>query len=128
MFEKIYYIHNPLNGLNDWVTEREMHIGSQKLKNVFGVLYIDDVKIMLRYNLQFQEAVMKANKIIGEDNLSLKYVCRLITKEELNHLLEKQDNNNGESHPAWIQLKDGYFYWNKETGTLEEAMVSKNTQ
>lgn len=129
MFEKIYFIHNPLNDATDWVSEMEIKIGSQKLKNVFGVQYLDDVKIMLQYNSQFQEAVMKEYNLIGEDNLSLNHVCRLISKEELIDLLNKEGHEIKEKspfNPIWIELKDGCFFWNKEKKCFEQAVESKN--
>ncbi len=128
MFEKIFIIHNPHTGVKDWVSELEIKIGCQKLKNVFGVLYIDDVNIMLQYNIPFQESVMREYNIIGEDNLSLHHVCRLISKAEFMELLDMDAINDSPTHPTWIEVKDGCFFWNKEKGSYEEVIESKNAR
>lgn len=125
MFEKVFIIYNPLTDAKDWVLERDIKVGSQKLKNVFGVQYIDDVEIMLRYNIPFQEAVMKKYKIIGEENLSIHLVCRLMKKEELCELLDLESNEDSLAHPTWIELKEGRFFWNNAKGCYEEVIENK---
>lgn len=126
MYEKLYLIHNPLDGMKDWVSQREFAIGSQRLRNVFGVLYLDDVKIMLQFNAPFKEAVMKENNITDEKQVSLHHVCRMISKAELMDLInkevqisEKSDSPVPPSYPFSVELKDGYFIWNKEEGCYE---------
>ena len=129
MFEKLYLIHNPLNGTRDWVSERECTIGSQKLKDVFGVLYLDDVKIMLHFNIPFKESVMKEYNITNEKNISLHHVCQMISKSELMELIDMEAKVNDHSdspfdpsYPSNIELKDGCFTWNKEKGCYVELM------
>jgi hypothetical protein len=130
MFEKLYFIHNPLNGLKDWISEREFKIGSQKLKNVFGVLYLNDVGNMLQFNNQFKESVMREYRINNERNLSIQHVCRKISRDELFELVHKetvglsQSDYDTSTYPPFstmIELKDGCFLWNKEKGCLEEV-------
>ncbi len=127
MYEKLYIIHNPLDGTKDWVSEREFTIGSQRLRNVFGVLYLDDVNIMLQFNNSFKEAVMKEYNLTNEKDLSLHHVCRMINKAELTELIniETQVNTDSDSpvdstYPASVELKDGCFIWNKENGCYDE--------
>jgi hypothetical protein len=125
MFEKLYFIHNPLNGLKDWISEREFKIGSQKLKNVFGVLYLNDVGNMLQFNNQFKESVMREYKIHHERDLSIQHVCRKISRDELYELVSQSDHDTFTYPPfsSMIELKDGRFLWNKEKGCLEEAQA-----
>lgn len=122
MYERLYLIHNPLNGLTDWVSEREFKIGSQKLKDVFGVLYLDDVKFMLHYNLQFKEAIMKEYNITDETTVSLNHVCYMISSSELNELINK---DSAPSYPLSIELRDGNFSWNEEMNCYVEIMMAK---
>ena len=129
MFEKLYIIHNPLDGTKDWVSEREFTIGSQKLRNVFGVLYLDDVKIMLHFNMQFKESVMRECEITNEKNISIHHVCRMISKAELMELIDMEAKVNAQSdssltpdYPSSIELIDGCFIWNKEKECYEEVM------
>ncbi len=131
MFEKIYLIYNPLTGSKDWVSEREFKIGSLRLKKVFGVLYLDDLKFMLQFNPQFKNSIVKENNLINEDQICLKHVCRLITKDELTELLNNEavdhtqsDHALDDTHPARIELKDGLFMWNEEHGYYEKAVVN----
>lgn len=125
MYEKLYLIHNPLDGIKDWVSEREFSIGSQKLRNVFGVLYLDDVKIMLHYNNPFKESIMKEYNITAEESISLHHVCRMISKTELMELIRRgaKDNADCDSsfspYPSRIELSDGCFIWNKEKGCYD---------
>jgi hypothetical protein len=130
MFEKIYFIHNPLNATKDWISEREMKIGSLKLKNVFGVSFLDDVRFMLQFNTPFKESVMRAYKLTNEKNISLQHVCRLISKAELKEMVVKDamENHHEEddliicpSFSTSVELKDGYFFWNKETNSYDEV-------
>jgi hypothetical protein len=130
MFEKLYFIHNPLNATKDWISEREMKIGSLKLKNVFGVSFLDDVKFMLQFNTPFKESVMKEYKLTNERNISLQHVCRLISKAELKEMVVKKtmENQHQEndliicpSFSTSVELKDGYFFWNKETNSYDEV-------
>lgn len=131
MYEKLYLIHNPLDGMKDWVSEREFTVGSQKLRNVFGVLYLDDVKIMLHYNNAFKESVMKEYNLIDEKGISVLHVCRMISKSELMELIERETKDNADSdssfspYPASIELSDGRFIWNKEKGCYDEALQEK---
>ena len=131
MYEKLYLIHNPLDGIKDWVSEREFTIGSQKLRNVFGVLYLDDVKIMLHYNNPFKESIMKEYNITAEESISLYHVCRMISKTELMELIEREAKDNADSdssfspYPSSIELSDGCFIWNKEKGYYDEALQDK---
>src|SRR6476469_8936655 len=120
MFEKLYLIHNPLNSTKDWVSEREFIIGSQKLKNVFGVLYLDDVRIMLHFNIPFKESIMREYKVNNDEKISIQHVCRMISKAELIELIDRETkenahNNSDEScyysYPSTIELKDGCFIW-----------------
>lgn len=120
MYERLYLIHNPLNGLTDWVSEREFKIGSQKLKDVFGVLYLDDVKIMLHYNMQLKEAVMKKYHIVDEKKVSLNHVCYMINSSELMELMNKEITP---SYPLSIELRDGSFTWNEERNCYVEDML-----
>ena len=129
MFEKLYIIHNPLDGTKDWISEREFTIGSQKLRNVFGVLYLDDVKIMLHFNMQFKESVMREYEITNEKNISLHHVCRMISKAELMELIDLEakvnapsDSSFNPSYPSSIELEDGCFVWNQEKGCYDEVM------
>lgn len=131
MFEKLYLIHNPLNGAKDWISNREFTIGSQKLKDVFGVLYLDDVRIMLRFNNQFKEAVMKENEEIDEEKISLKHVCRMISEAELMEFIDREteemppsDPSSHPSYPSIIELKDGYFSWNPEKERYDKVDVA----
>ena len=128
MFEKLYIIHNPLDGTKDWISEREFTIGSQKLRNVFGVLYLDDVKIMLHFNMQFKESVMREYEITDEKNISLHHVCRMISKAELMELIDMEakvnaqnDSSLNPSYPSSIELEDGCFIWNEEKECYEEV-------
>lgn len=128
MYEKLYLIHNPLDRTKDWVSEREFTIGSQRLRHVFGVLYLDDVKIMLQFNNPFKEAVMKEHNLINEKELAIHHVCRMITKAELTELMDKEAQVNAESdssidfsYPASVELQDGCFIWNKENGCYDEV-------
>lgn len=131
MYEKLYLIHNPLDDIKDWVSEREFTIGSQKLRNVFGVLYLDDVKIMLHYNNPFKESIMKEYNITAEESISLYHVCRKISKTELMELIEREAKDNADidssfsPYPSSIELSDGCFIWNKETGYYDEALQDK---
>lgn len=132
MYEKLYLIHNPLNGIKDWVSERDFKIGSQKLKNVFGVLYLDDVRIMMHFNNQFKEAVMIENNITDEKNISINHVCQIITKDELMELIEREakvnahvDPSSAPSYPSRIELKDGCFGWNSEKECYDEILMVK---
>lgn len=132
MFEKLYLIHNPLDGSKDWVSEREFAIGSQKLKNVFGVLYLDDVKFMLHFNMPFKEALIKENNITDERNLSINHVCQWITSTELMVLINKETNIHSRhdtylnlEYPSRVELKDGCFFWNSEKECYEELVVKK---
>lgn len=130
MFEKLYLIHNPLTGARDWVSEREFSIGSQKLKDVFGVLYLNDVTIMLRYNQAFKEAIMKKYQLASEGELSLAHVCQLIRLSELNELIELDKNQNGENnpfqYPLSIETSDGQYNWDEEKGCYENALMVSN--
>ena len=128
MYEKLYIVHNPLDGMKDWVSEREFTIGSQRLRNVFGVLYLDDVKIMLQFNNAFKEAILKEYSLTNEKELSLHHVCRMITKAELTELMNMEAQKNAEidtpteiSYPASVELQDGCFIWNKENGCYDEV-------
>lgn len=129
MFEKLYLIHNPLNGSKDWVSEREFKIGSLKLKKVFGVLYLDDLKFMLQFNPQFKDSIVKENNLANEGKIGLQHVCRKINNNELTELLNNEANliARNESvdtfYPSRIELKDGFFIWNEENGCYEEALV-----
>lgn len=132
MFEKLYLIHNPLNGCKDWVSEREFAVGSQKLKNVFGVLYLNDVKFMLHFNMQFKEAIMKENNITDEKNVSVNHVCQWISSSELMALINRETNTNTQhepsvdlEYPSRVELKDGCFYWNSEKGCYDELIMTK---
>lgn len=120
MLERLYLIHNPLNGLTDWVSEREFKVGSQKLKDVFGVLYLDDVKFMLHYNVQFKEAIMKKYDIVDEGTVSLNHVCYMISSKELMELINKE---TAPSVPSNVELRDGYFSWNEENKCYVEAVM-----
>jgi hypothetical protein len=134
MFEKIYLIYNPLTGTKDWVSEREFNIGSQKLKHVFGVLYLNDVKFMLKFNPAFKESIMKECQISSEEKISLFHVCRLISKRELTELMDRDAVANIQSdthklfssYPSSIELSDGFFIWNEKTGCYEEAAVNED--
>jgi hypothetical protein len=129
MFEKLYFIHNPLNATKDWISEREMNIGSLKLKNVFGVSFLDDVRFMLQFNTPFKESVMRENKLANERNISIQHVCRLISKAELKEMIVNDaTENSNESDlticPSFsnsVELKDGFFLWNKETNSYDDA-------
>lgn len=124
MPERIYLIYNPLDGSKDWVSEREFKIGSQKLRNVFGVLYLSDVKFMLQYNSQFKESIMNEYQMTNEKNISLHHVCRMISCSELTNFLNR--SNQGElSYPTDIELKDGFFQWNEEDKCYDEVMTTK---
>ena len=132
MYEKLYLIHNPLDGMKDWVSEREFTVGSQKLRNVFGVLYLDDVKIMSYYNNPFKESIMKEYNITGEESISLHHVCQMISKTELMELIEREAKDNADndsffspSYPSSIELSDGCFIWNEEKGCYDEALQEK---
>ena len=130
MFEKLYLIHNPLTGARDWVSEREFSIGSQKLKVVFGVLYLNDVTIMLRYNQAFKEAIMKKYQLASEGELSLSHVCQLISITELRDLIHLEKNRKIENttfdYPLSIESSDGQFIWDEEKGNYENTlMISK---
>lgn len=127
MYEKLYLIHNPLDGTKDWVSEREFTIGSQRLRNVFGVLYLDDVKIMLQFNNPFKEAVMKEYNLSNERELALHHVCRMISKVELTELINMEaksladsDSPTEPSYPYSIELIDGSFIWNKENRCYDD--------
>jgi hypothetical protein len=129
MFEKIYLIDNPLNNSKDWVSEREFKIGSEKLKNVFGILYLKDLTIMLHYNLPFKDAIMKKYKLLSDKNISLGHVCRLIGKDELDDLIDGEDHTEISGvksifpdYPSSIELKDGYYDWDEEKGCYAEAV------
>lgn len=131
MFEKIYLIYNPLTGSKDWVSEREFKIGSLRLKKVFGVLYLNDLNFMLQFNPQFKNSIVKENNLINEEQICLKHVCRLITKDELTELLNNEavdhtqsDHALDDTHPTRIELKDGLFMWNEEHGCYEKAVVN----
>jgi hypothetical protein len=127
MFEKLYFIHNPLNATKDWISEREMNIGSLKLKNVFGVSFLDDVKFMLQFNTPFKESVMREYKLTNERNISLQHVCRLISKAELKEMIVNEATENSKesdlticpSFSISVELKDGFFFWNKETNSYD---------
>lgn len=129
MFEKLYVIHNPLTGSKDWVSEREFKIGSLRLKKVFGVLYLGDLKFMLQFNPQFKDSIVKENNLSNEENIGLHHVCSLITKNELTELLNKEalDQVKSEAddslYPSSIEIKDGFFIWNEEKGCYDEAVV-----
>ncbi|WP_458414648.1 hypothetical protein ACNQFZ_07325 [Schinkia sp. CFF1] len=126
MIEKLYLIYNPLNASTEWVSEREFKIGCEKLKRVFGVLYLEDVKIMLHYNTQLKEAIMKEYNIT-EEKISLHHVCRLISKDELTELIKRESidisHNENPLYPERIEIKDGYFIWNQEKGCYDKAVV-----
>ncbi|EKN67211.1 hypothetical protein M670_02187 [Schinkia azotoformans MEV2011] len=131
MFEKLYLIYNPLTGTKDWVSEREFKIGSLRLKKVFGVLYLYDLKFMLQFNPQFKNSIVKENSLLNEEQICLKHVCRLITKDELAELLNNEatdsiqsEQSYYETHPSRIEIKDGFFMWNEEKGCYEEAVVN----
>lgn len=131
MFEKLYLIYNPLTGTKDWVSEREFKIGSLKLKKVFGVLYLDDLKYMLQFNPQIKNSIVKENSLINEEQICLKHVCRLITNDELTELLNNEATDHTQSdqsfydtHPSRIEIKDGYFILNEENGSYEKAVVT----
>lgn len=131
MFEKLYLIHNPLTGTKDWVSEREFKIGSLRLKKVFGVLYLDDLKFMLQFNPQFKDSIIKENNLINEEKICLQHVCRLITKDELTEFLSNEaidytqsDQSFYDTHPSRIEIKDGYFIWDEENGDYEKAVVT----
>ncbi|MHC0038525.1 hypothetical protein [Pseudoneobacillus sp. C159] len=128
MFEKIYFIYNPLNNLQDWIAERELKMGSEKLKNVFGVLYLRDLTIMLQYNIPFKDSIMKKFILQSDNNISLSHVCRLINKIELDEFLMKEVNDAGwnvksihSTYPASIEIKDGYYDWDAEKSCYVEA-------
>lgn len=134
MPEKLYFIYNPLNGSKDWVSEREFKIGSQKLRDVFGVLYLSDVLIMLQYNAPFKESIMKEFNLTKEEMISLHHVCRMITKAELMEFITKEVNDNASSArndsleascPSTIELKDGFFIWNEEKSCYDETAEMK---
>jgi hypothetical protein len=128
MFEKLYFIHNPLNATSDWISEREMKIGSLKLKNVFGVSFLDDLRFMLQFNTPFKESVMKEYKLTNEKNISLHHVCRLISKAELMEMIDTETkeishietDTHCPSFSTSIELKDGYYSWNKETNSYDK--------
>jgi hypothetical protein len=135
MFEKLYFIHNPLNATKDWISEREMKIGSLKLKNVFGVSFLDDVRFMLQYNTPFKESVMSEYKLTNERNISLQHVCRLISKAELREMIDKEALENSliesditicPSFSTSVEFKDGYFFWNKETNSYDKVKNEVN--
>lgn len=125
-FEKIYHIHNPQTGEANWVSEREFQVGSQRMKDVFSILYLDDLKSMLRFNAQFQAAVMKENGIKHKEELSIQHVCRPIKKAEWMEFLKKEkdaDNYDPSDYPARVELEDGCYYWNNETNRYEEVAL-----
>ncbi len=131
MFEKLYLIHNPLTGSKDWVSEREFKIGSLRLKKVFGVLYLSDLKFMLQFNPQFKNSIVKENSLINEEKICLQHVCRLISKGELTELLNNEatdhiqgDHSFYDMRPSSIEIKDGFFMWNEEKECYEEAVVN----
>ncbi|HHW36449.1 MAG TPA: hypothetical protein GXX18_04035 [Bacillales bacterium] len=131
MFEKLYLIYNPLTGSRDWVSEREFKIGSLRLKKVFGVLYLDDLKYMLQFNPQLKNSIIKENNLMNEEQICLKHVCRLVTKDELTELLNNEardltqnDQSFYDTHPSRIELKEGYFLWNEENGCYEKVVVA----
>ncbi|WP_017755056.1 hypothetical protein [Calidifontibacillus oryziterrae] len=128
MYEKLYLIHNPLTSVKDWVSERDFKIGSQKLRHVFGVLYLDDVRIMLQYNIPFKEAIIQEYNLNNNVKLTIGHVCRQIKKDELMELINKEINNDGQSistseqpYPYCIELKDGCYIWNEENCCYEEV-------
>lgn len=130
MFEKLYLIYNPLNGTKHWVSEREFKIGSQKLKDVFGVLYLEDLKIMLCYNNPFKHAIMEEYNLTYENSISLHHVCRLIRIEELMEIIDKEARNTSQSdkssdfyYPARVEVQDGFFIWDEEKCCYAEASV-----
>lgn len=127
MFEKLYLIQNPLTGARDWVSEREFTIGSQKLKDVFGVLYLSDVKIMLQYNQPFKEAIMKEYHLKNEASLSLAHVCHMISLSELKELMnverDEKDDSATFEHPLSIETRDGQYNWDEEKGYYESALL-----
>lgn len=133
MSEKLYLIHNPLTGSRNWVSEREFNIGSERLKHVFGVLYLSDVEIMLRYNLQLKEAIINEYQITNEKEVSLHHVCRLINIAELTELINKEIQDTAPFHekrsfdppyPKDIEIKDGHFIWNAEEKCYDEAFMT----
>jgi hypothetical protein len=137
VFEKLYFIHNPLTATKDWISEREMKTGSLKLKNVFGVSFIDDLKFMLQFNTPFKQSVMREYNLTNERNISLLHVCRLISKAELMEMLAKEALENPHkdhvtSCPSFstnIELKDGYFFWNEETNRyVEDTSLVNDTR
>lgn len=134
MFEKLYLIQNPLSGATDWISEREFSIGSQKLKDVFGVLYLSDVKFMLHYNIPFKESIMKKYSITNERKVAINYVCYMISYTELMELINKELalSSTGESvslqspaYPHSIELRDGCFLWNQEKERYDEVEMVK---
>ncbi|MBU8919191.1 hypothetical protein BGM25_24415 [Bacillus sp. FJAT-29953] len=129
MYEKLYFIYNPLTGCKDWVSEREFNVGSLKLKSIFGVLYFSDLKIMLHFNAPFKTAIVKEYKLANEQSIALHHVCRLINQAELMEFLNQeaknkaQNDNNDVSYPSSVELGDGYFIWNEHLGCYEQAAV-----
>ena len=71
MYEKLYLIHNPLDGIKIGFQKENLQLDLKSLRNVFGVLYLNDVKIMLHYNNPFKESIMKEYNITAEEKYFL---------------------------------------------------------
>jgi hypothetical protein len=134
--ETIYYLENPQHHVVKYASITQLKYESI-VKDVFGVVCVNDIKKMLRYNKGFRQSVCEARGI-EEDEITLDMIFRVASKDDLillkNSLINK--NLHDESIPddqvtiiscpfnLIIQLQDGIYQWDEEKCSYEKLKTT----
>lgn len=114
--DTIYILENPEKNIIKFATGYQLKY-DDIIKDVFGVACLNDLQMMIQFNKPFQDSVC-SSKNISLNEVSLKQVIRIASRNELQQLREQLKEQVGSSpiprpFDTTIQLQEGIFHWDE---------------
>jgi hypothetical protein len=115
----IYILENPEKSIIKFATGYQLRFDNV-IKDVFGVVTINDLQMMLQFNKGFQESICKKNGI-AQNKISMDKIIRVATKKELLQLRKQSFDDLGKENnltiprpfDSIIKLQEGIFKWDE---------------
>ncbi|OLS35108.1 hypothetical protein [Bacillus sp. MRMR6] len=115
----IYILENPEKSVIKFATGYQLRF-ENVLKDVFGVVSVNDLQMMLQFNKGFQESICKKNGI-ALNNISMDKIIRVANKMELLQLRKQSIEKLGKEtyltiprpFDPIIKLQEGIFKWDE---------------
>jgi hypothetical protein len=115
----IYILENPEKSIIKFATGYQLRF-ENVIKDVFGVVTVNDLQMMLQFNKGFQESICKKNGI-ALNKISMDRIIRVANKMELVQLRKQTIEKLGREiyltipcpFDSIIKLQEGIFKWDE---------------